>query len=273
MAIITVSRELAALGDETAREAAKLLNYRFVDKSIIEERMNFFGAESSKFQKFDEKKPSLLASLSKDRDDYLHFLKSAILYEANLGAAVFAGRGAGFFLGDVPLSFSIFLTAPMEIRLERVKSYFHCDNKKARQILERSDQERGGFYRYFFDADWKEPGIYHLVLNTGLLPPSLCADMIKNMLDRTITEDSEALAQAKISELTLGQKIRHHILYQKELQVHFLDVVVSENMVTLFGVAGSFSVVEAVSSSAGEIAGGYTILSKIKIAQDYNVMP
>ena len=54
MAIITVSRELAALGDETAQELAKLLGYRFVDKKTLQERIKSYGVEGQKLKKYDE---------------------------------------------------------------------------------------------------------------------------------------------------------------------------------------------------------------------------
>ena len=130
MAIIAISRELAALGDETAHTLAEKLKYKFVDKTVIEERINTLGGSSCKFDKYDEKKPSFWASISNGRDDYLHFLKSAVFAEAEHGNAVFMGRGAGILLKNVPGVFSVFLAAPLEIRVERVKSYFHCVKKK-----------------------------------------------------------------------------------------------------------------------------------------------
>jgi len=67
MAIITISRELAALGDETAQELAKVLDYRFVGKHILEERIKSYGINDEKLKKYDERKPSFFASLSRDR--------------------------------------------------------------------------------------------------------------------------------------------------------------------------------------------------------------
>jgi hypothetical protein len=51
MAIVTISRELAALGDESAGELAGKLHYRLVDKNAIEERIVSHGISSRKFRK------------------------------------------------------------------------------------------------------------------------------------------------------------------------------------------------------------------------------
>jgi cytidylate kinase len=274
MALITISRELAALGDETAHELASQLGYRFVDRYALEARIKSYGVAGSKLEKYDERKPSFWASLSQDRDDYLHYLKTAILAEAGQGNGIFIGRGAGVILKGVPGVFSVFLAAPLEIRLERVKSYFHCDEKRARQIIEQSDHDREGFHRYFFDNKWKDAGNYHLALNTGHLHPGVCAGIIKYMKEQVITPEAEAENVQRLKDLILEQQIKHHVLYEKEVPVHFLETAISGNQIFLYGVASSQSLVESAVSAAREVpAGSKTVVSEIQVVQEYSVMP
>jgi cytidylate kinase len=273
MVIITISRELAALGDETAHELAKLLNYRFIDKHILEEHIKSYGVAGRKLEKYDERKPSFLASLSRDRDDYLHYLKTAILTEAEKGSCVFIGRGANMIFKNVSGVLSVFLVAPLDIRIERVKSYFHCDDKRARQIIEQSDHDREGFHRYFFDMRWQDPGNYHLTLNTGHLHPMLCAEVIKQLRDHIITPDAETKNVSRVKELILGQQVKHHILYVKDIPIHFLEVSVKEGAITLYGVSKSQSLVEAAISAAREIVPAGSLQSDIQVVQEYNIMP
>jgi cytidylate kinase len=273
MAIITISRELAALGDETAHELAKLLNYRFVDKQVLEERMKSYGIAGRKFEKYDERKPSFWASLSQDRDDYLHYLKTAIFTEAEQGGCVFIGRGASVVFKNVPGVISVFLVAPFEIRAERVKSYFHCDDKRARQIIEQSDHDRTGFHRYFFDIEWKDPDNYHLSLNTGHLHPAVSAEIIKALRDRTLNPESESLNHARLAELILGQQVKHHVIYERAIPIHFLEASVLRNVITLYGVANSQSLVEAALAAAREAASSAAVQSEIQIVQEFSIMP
>jgi len=277
MAIIAVSRELAALGDETARELAKLLGYHFVDKHTLEERIKSYGIESREFQKYDERKPSFFASLSQSRDDYLHYLKTAIFAEAGQGGCVFIGRGAGMVFKNMPGLISLFLASPLDIRIERVKSYFHCDERRARQIIERSDQDRIGFHRYFFDIDWKDPGNYHLSLNTGIFRPVDCAEIINQFKDRFFTPESESQNTVRLKELILEQRVKHCIIYEREIPIHFLDVSVSGSIITLYGVANSQALVDAALNAVSEMlskaAGKTTVQSEIQIVREYNVMP
>jgi cytidylate kinase len=276
MGIIAVSRELAALGDETARELAKALGYRFVDKHTLEERIKSYGIDSQKFQKYDECKPSLCASLSQDRDDYLHNLKTAIFAEAEQGGSVFIGRGAGMVFKNMPALISLFLASPSDIRIERGKSYFQCDERRARQIIETSDKNRTGFHRYFFDIDWRDPGNYHLSLNTGIFHPADCAEIINQFKKRFFTPESEAQNTARLQELILEQRVKHCIRYEHTIPIHFLEVAVSGSNITLHGVANSQTLVDAAVDAvqtAGIIADTLTLHNEIQIVREYNVMP
>jgi cytidylate kinase len=288
MAIITISRQLASLGDETANELAKMLDYRFVDKVSLEERIKSYGVKGRKLEKYDERKPSFFASLSQDRDDYLHYLKTAMLTEAGAGSCVFIGRGAAAVFRNVPGVLSVFLVAPMDIRSERVKSYFHCDDRRARQIIDQSDHDRLGFHRYFFDIDWRDPANYHITLNMGNLHPALAATIIREMRDQAIGSDTEARNTRRLKEMTLGQQIIHHVLYEKELPIHFLEAAVDlpsndlasndassndEGAVTLYGVANSPALAEAAAAAARECPGVGEVRSEIQVVQEYSVMP
>jgi cytidylate kinase len=273
VAIVAISRELAALGDETARELAKLLGYRFVDKQTLDKRIESYGVESQKLKKFDERKPSLLASLSHDRDDYLHYLKTAIFSEAEQGNSIFIGRGAGSVFKNMPGLISLFLASPIDIRVERVKSYFQCDERRARQIIESSDKDRLGFHRYFFDVDWRAPENYHLSLNTGFLSPADCAAIINHLKNRFFTLETETQNTARLKELILEQRVQHCIRYEREIPVHFLEVAVCGSSITLYGVANSQALVDAAVNAVTETEVSATVHSEIQIVREYNVIP
>jgi cytidylate kinase len=273
MAIITISRELAALGDETAHELANLLRYRFVDKQSLEERMKQLGVNARKIEKYDERKPGFLASISQDRDSYLHYLKTAIFSEAGQGNCVFMGRGAAAILRGLPGVLSVFLAAPLEIRLERVRGYFHCDEHRARQILEQSDRDREGFHRYFFDMQWKSPASYNLALNTGTLHPELCANLIKSVLEKTVDAEAETRSALRIKDLILGQQVVQTVLFERCIPVHFLEAQVSSGDVTLFGVVNSQAVAEAVLQIAKEVPAVSSVKTEIQVVREFSVMP
>ncbi|MDR2517339.1 MAG: cytidylate kinase-like family protein [Spirochaetaceae bacterium] len=272
MSIITISRELAALGDETARELAKLLQYRFIDKGTLEGRIKSYGVTGAQIDKYDERKPGVFAALSQDRDMYLHFLKSAMLAEAGEGNCIFIGRGANAIFRGLAGLVSVFLTAPAEVRQERIKSYFHCDDKKARHIINQSDRDRQGFHSNLFELDWRSPANYHLTLNTGYYSPAVSAEIVRDLLEKTVTADAGGEQKKSLAELTLGHNIVTHIFYGKNINIHFLEAQVSETKIELFGVANSSALVEAAVAAAKEAAGSLRVVSEIQVVQEYNIL-
>jgi cytidylate kinase len=273
MAIITVSRELAALGEETAREIAKILDYRLVRKDVLEERMQSFGAEAKDIKKYDERKSSFFASLSNDRDGYLHYLQAALFAEAEEGNCVIVGRGANIILKKLPALLSVFLSAGSDVRIERVKSYFQCDERRAAQIIDRSDKDRGGFHRSVFDTDWRNPGNYHLSFNTGIFSPGDCAWTVAAVKDRAFGADAEGQNIAVLKEMLLGHKIKHRIFYELELPIRFLEVYVSGSTVTLRGATNSQGLLEAAVNAVTEEASAFTVCNEIQIIREYGIMP
>ncbi|MCL2601060.1 MAG: cytidylate kinase family protein [Treponema sp.] len=273
MGIITISRELAALGDETARELAKLLGYRLVDKDALEERVQSYGIAAKKFRKYDERKPSFFAALSQDRDDYLHYMRAAIFAEAEQGCCVIVGRGANVILKDMPALITVFLSARSEIRIERVKSYFHCDERRAAQIIERSDKDRTGFHRSFFNIEWGHPGNYHVAFNTGIFSPAECAELVGGLKQRLFTQEKEAWNHTILKNLSLEHQIKHRILYEQELPIRFLEISVSDNTVTLYGTTNSQALLDAALNSAREVADSANVRNEIQIIREYGVMP
>jgi cytidylate kinase len=273
MAIITISRQLASLGDETANELARLLGYRFVDKLSLEERIKSYGVEGFNFERYDERKPAFFAAFSQDRDDYLHYLKTAMLTEAREGNCILIGRGAFAFFRGIPGVFSVFLVAPRDIRIERVKNYFHCDNKRADQVIEQSDNDRMGFHRYFFDVNWKDASNYHLTLNMGSLHPAAAARVIRELKDETIETEAETASVRALNDSFLGQQVVHHILYEREIPVHFLEAVVARGEVTLYGVANSSNQMAAAISAARDLPGIAGVFSAIQVVKEYSMIP
>ena len=121
--------------------------------------------------------------------------------------------------------------------------------------------------------DWKNPGNYHLTLNTGHLHPAVSAGLIRDLLTQAVTGEQEIQNSLRLQELLLAQRIIHHIQYEKEIPIHFLEVAVSGKTVSLYGVVNSQGLVETAVSAAREINSDGVIQSEIQIVQEYNIMP
>ncbi len=273
MAIITVSRQIAAYGDEVASELARSLGYSFINRKLLEQDLLALGLSPEKLHKYDERKPGFWASLARDRDEYFDYLRQAVLERAKDGNCVFIGRGGFAILKDVPGCYAVRLCASDPVRVYRLMQEFSWPEKKAQALLTESDENRRGFHKCFFNIDDDAASSYHMILNTDTITAETAADLIRYAASRSITAGQESAGVTRVHELLEAQKMVNHIVFQLKLPVHFLEATATENEIVLHGVADSASVIESALAVARSLAPGKKITSAISIVQDYKSYP
>ncbi len=88
------------------------------------------------------------------------------------------GRGGQVLLRDYPTALHIQIVAPRSYRLQVIMERYGLDRRAAQHRLRASDRARFDYLRRYHDADWLDPTLYHLVLNTGRLAVETAADLI-----------------------------------------------------------------------------------------------
>lgn len=273
MAIITIARQVAALGDEIATAVAKKLDYKFFGRKEIEHRIVELGFPEAKLLKYDERKPGFFASLAKDRDEYMDYLQTAVLEAASEGNAVLIGRGSYIILNELPNLVSFRLVANDSVRIERLKKEFSWNDKQAKQRIEESDSNRLGFHKSFFNHENEEPTDYHMVINTGVLDIEAASNVMAETVKNLITPEKEKAGNAKIKDLLLAQNLVNTLVFKYKMNINFLHAVVIDNKIVLQGVADSNAIVEkAVVLSQKEVP-DYKIESTISVVQDFKAYP
>lgn len=270
MAIIAITRQVAALGDEVAALTAEKLGYRFIDKKYVEQKLIESGFSKDKLKKYDEVKPGFLASLAKERDEFLDYLQTVILNIAVEGNCVLIGRGASFILDALPNLLSFRLIADDKTRIERLKKEFDWDDKRAKARVSESDSNRTGYYKSFFNIDVNAPEHYNMVINTGLLDVEEASDVICACVNKLCTPAKEAEGKLKIRHLMLAQNIVNELVFTHNLNINFLRAEIEDKKIILQGVADSASIVEHALVLTRKQYPDYTVESMISVVQDFN---
>lgn len=269
MAVITISRQVAALGDEIATAVSQKLGYTFIDRKQIEQRIIDLGFPKNKLPKYDERKPGFIASLVKDRDEYLNYLQLAILEAASTDNCILIGRGAYIILDELPNRISLRFVSKDKVRMERLKNEFTWNDKQARARIDESDANRRGFHKSFFNLVNEDPQYFHMTLNTGLLSIDESVSLIENLVKSHVTQEKEAAGKKRMQELLTGQRLVNSLLFEHKLNVSFLRAVVEEKKVVLQGVSDSMAVAESAVAISKSILPDYEIESAISIVQDF----
>ncbi len=265
MAIICISRELAANGEETGRELAKLAGYRFIERGFIDAWLAEHDIGPQVLNKYDERKPGFFAAMPEHRDEFLHYLSMAIIEEAADNHCVFVGRGAGAILSGIPGVISVLLTAPEETRIQRLINAHGIDSHLAESRIHRSDRDRKGFYRYFFHRNWQSSRWYDLVINTQVLSPLQAARIVDGFRREISTPENEMHTLAALQQKLLEKEVVHAVLYKAGIDIHNLIVDIAGHTVTLKGYTETLQSAEKAASAARGVEGVIAVNQEISI--------
>ena len=269
MAIITLTRQSGSMGDEIGMLIARRLGYTFYSRKEIEQRIIEKGFTKEELKKYDERKPNFFDRFSKLRDQYLNYLSMVILEMARQNNCVIMGRGAFLFLRDMPNHLTIRFVSTQEKRLENIKTLVHTKSDKvALKMLIESDKRQRAFYKSCFHYDLNDHSLIHATINTASLNPDMVAEMIVAGIKNNISDEVEILGEQRIGELILAQKITNKLVFEHNLRIDELWVLVRNNVITLHGMTAFHATVERAITIINSEWAGYGIKDEIKCVQD-----
>ena len=269
MAIITLARQVAAWGDEVGSALADKMNYTFIKRTDIEKRILELGFPESKMPKYDERKPSFFASLTKNRDEYFNLSQYAMLEAATKNNVVIIGRGAFALFKGVQNHFAMRLVADENTRISRLQTEFNWNEKQALQRIQESDENREGFHRNFYNIDVNEPENFDMVLNTGVISVENSANIISSYVNSVITSENEAKGIQKIEEMLKAQSVVNKILFEYKLKIEFIHAAIEDKTFLLYGVSTSNAIVEQALQVVRKELPEYEAKSAVSIVHDY----
>ena len=269
MAIITLTRQSGSMGDEIGMLIARRLGYTFYSRKEIEQRIIEKGFTKEELKKYDERKPNFFDRFSKLRDQYLNYLSMVILEMAQQNNCVIMGRGAFLFLRDMPNHLTMRFVSTQENRLENIKTLVNIDSDKvALKMLIESDKRQRAFYKSCFHYDLNDHSLIHATINTASLNPDMVAEMIVAGIKNNISDEVEILGEQRIGELILAQKITNKLVFEHNLRIDELWVLVRNNVITLHGMTAFHATVERAITIINSEWAGYGIKDEIKCVQD-----
>jgi cytidylate kinase len=91
---------------------------------------------------------------------------------AGLGSVILIGRGGNVITAELPHVLHVRLVAPLEKRVEYAhKEYnqYNMTRDQARKFCLGEDRGRERYLKKYFNSDIKDPLLYHMIINTGLV--------------------------------------------------------------------------------------------------------
>jgi hypothetical protein len=197
---LTISRRIGSLGDALAQEVAGSLGWHICDREIVDYIAQNSHVRLSLVSELDEKAQNMIYDRvqrllqlpggdSFGIEEYHEALLKTLTYMAARGKLIIIGRGSNFVLRDDYNGLHIRITAPKEVRAQRLSKRWNVSIHEARNRLRELDDERREFVREHFSADIDDPHAYDLVFDTNRLTVHQVASAILTVIRTPVYSD------------------------------------------------------------------------------------
>lgn len=235
MAIITISREMGSGGIPIAHQVAEKLGYALIDGDALKEVAGDYGLTLEALEQADEKPPAFVAGRDEQIEVDLHQIELIILERALKGNVIIYGRGGQDLLKQASNLFRVRIVAPFEERVERWAEREWLDPDYARVLVRKSDQQRAGFIKYYFDRDWEDPLHYDLVINTSRLSEEMATKLIcDGVKDKNLVERKDE-SKRILTDLILRKKVEIALLSDESFDGHHIEISAKAGVIDLAG--------------------------------------
>lgn len=267
MAIITISREMGSGGIPIAHKVAEKLGYNLIDGEAIMEAAKSYGLSPEAVEQADEKPPHFVDTLDSKQFLDLHLIELIILEAALKGNVVIYGRGGQDLLKDISSVLRTRIIAPFEDRVERWAEREWLDPDRARFLVRKSDQQRAGFIKYYFDRNWEDSVHYDLTINTQRLSEETAVKIICDSVKDQNLEGIKADSKRILSDLILRKKVEIAILSNDHIDPYLLEINVKDGLVVLSGQVHSAAEKQTAEHQARTADGIRGLKNNIKVVE------
>ncbi len=182
--IITIEREYGSGGAAIAQKLAEWLGWKLWDQALTGEIARLAKVDPAVVERREERVDPLFYRLVKvflrgsferslpvseletfDADSMLVLVQGVIEQAASAGNCVIVGRGSPYFLRDRADAFHVFVYAPWEEKIRRVRAIGKTETE-AIELVGTIDRERATFIKKYFGKEWPNRYLYHLMINS-----------------------------------------------------------------------------------------------------------
>jgi cytidylate kinase len=185
------------MGDELAERLSQELGYRYFDKLLMTEIAVASGLSEAEVidynednykiknffeQLFNRKTPlgkitvkekdetgrTVITTKTFDEENSLAFTQAVIKKLVDWDNVVIVGRGGQILLRNVPHTLHLRVIAPLEFRIENIMKKKGFSREDALKYISEKDRAAQEYLYRFYNVDWDDPELYHMVINMGM---------------------------------------------------------------------------------------------------------
>lgn len=207
--IVTVEREYGSGGAAIAERLARRLGWQLWDRDLTSEIAREAKVTREAVHRCDERVDPLISRLfsvyargSYERtlpvtetrhfntDAMVAMLHKVIEQVASKGECVIVGRGSPYILRNRPDAFHVFIYAPDDEKLRRLRNIGQSE-KESLQLIQDVDRERASFIRHYFHKEWPHRPLYNLMINSKFGDDYVVETILRNIAALENLRESE----------------------------------------------------------------------------------
>ena len=173
--IITIAREYGSGGRLIAQKVAQKVGLVYYDNEVIDLAAREMGMDVDAIRKVAEQKSSSFmytmssSAFSLPLNDQVFVMQSKIIrHLANHDPCIIVNGCADYILEDYDDVLSIFIHAPLESRIRRVKEDYQEVHDDYKKYVTKRDKGRSNYYNYYTTKKWGHLKNFDLTINSDL---------------------------------------------------------------------------------------------------------
>ncbi len=195
MKSLAIEREFGSGGREIGKLVAKEAGIPYYDGELLIKEAERRGVSLDLLKEYDERKTgsilyniALLANYGQNiKQDKIYEmcerLQDTIRNLAMQGPAVFIGRCSTEILKNNKTVRVYIYSSDERERLNRVVCTEHVSESEAKKLIERRDQQRRSYFKFWTEKNWTDRRNYDMELNTGTLTAKECKDILLRAME------------------------------------------------------------------------------------------
>ena len=213
--VITIEREYGSGGAEIARRVAARLGWKLWDQLLTSEIARLLECDCGVVEEHEEKRDPLFYRLLKafmrgshegslneprlkiaDTDCIREVAERVVKAAAEGGNSVIVGRGSAYYLQNRPDTFHVFVYAPFEEKVRRLRAGGKSEGE-AVELAQTVDRDRGAFIQKYFGVEWPDRHYFHLMINSTMGEEAVAEDILSVVarLDEQKTENLPSVSR------------------------------------------------------------------------------
>lgn len=213
MSIITISRGSYSRGKEVAEKLAQQLNYECIYRGILLEASSLFHIPEIKLTRAIHDAPSILDRFSNGKEQYVSYIRYALLQYIQRDNVVYHGLAGHFFLQDIPHVLKVRIIADMEDRVKEEMKRENISAEEARRILKKDDEERRKWGLSLYGADTRDSRFYDIVLNIKNMSVDNAVDLILQAVQLPCFQTTPE-SQKILDDMVLTSRLQEALVHQ-----------------------------------------------------------